>query len=174
MVIFANVTIATMKCVEFVPFLLTEVADIFSIRIDGDKISEVEKFFILFKDSTDPFLKDDLTRIINGLSQIANNGALERFFRNEGIMVDRVVAIPLYIRSRDHSKHGTLRLYCIRVSDKLLIVGGGGLKTTRTPEEDPVLSFHVKTLQSIDKRLEELENGINLNDTLFNLTIEID
>ena len=163
-----------MRKVEFVPFLLTDVTDIFSIRIDGDKISEVDKFFIMFKDTADPVLKDDLTRIINGLSQIANNGALERFFRNEGGINDRVVAIPIYIVPRDRKKHGTLRLYCIRVSDKLLIVGGGGLKTTRTTEEDKNLSSHIKTLQSIDRRLEELDRGINLNDSLYNITVEID
>lgn len=163
-----------MRKVEFVPFLLTEETDIFSIKIDGDSMSEVSKFFVMFKDTTDPFLKDDLNKIINGLSQIAENGALERFFRNEGSVNDRVVAIPLYIVPRNHSEHGTLRLYCIRVSDKLLIVGGGGLKTTRTPEEDPILASHVKTLQSIDQKLAEFGEGIDLNDSLFNLTVEID
>lgn len=163
-----------MKNVEFVPFLLTEATDIFSIRIDGDKISEVDKFFIMFKDTNDPFLKDDLARIVNGLSEIANNGALERFFRNEGRITDRVTAIPLYIVPRNQSKHGTLRLYCIRISDKLLIVGGGGLKMTRTPQEDKVLSNHIKTLQSIDRVLSEVASKINLNDSLYNLTIEID
>ena len=163
-----------MKKIEFVPFLLTEVTDIFSIRIDGDRLSEVQKFLVMFKDTSDPVLQDDMSKILTGLSEIANNGALERFFRYEGKMNDRVVAMPLYIVPRDHSKHGTLRLYCIRVSDKLLIVGGGGLKTTQTPEEDPVLSSHVETLLSIDKRLNEFGEGMNINDMLFNLTVEID
>lgn len=163
-----------MRKVEFVPFLLTDVTDIFSIRIDDDKMTEVDKFFILFKDTTSPVLKDDLTRIVTGLSQIAENGALERYFRNEGGLKDRVVAIPLYIVSRNHSKNGTLRLYCIRISDKLLIIGGGGLKTTRTTEEDPVLTAHVRTLQAIDCRLAELETRKALQSDLFNLTIMID
>ena len=165
---------ATMRKVEFVPFLLTEVTDIFSIRIDGDKMAEINKFLIMFKDTTDPYLKDDMTKIVTGLSEIANNGALERFFRNEGKMNDRVVAIPLYIVPRNHSKHGTLRLYCLGISDKLFLVGGGGLKTTQTPEEDPILSSHINTLQSIDNRLKVLGEDVNLNDSLFNLTVEID
>ena len=96
-----------MKKIEFVPFLLTEVTDIFSIRIDGDRLSEVQKFLVMFKDTSDPVLQDDMAKILTGLSEIANNGALERFFRFEGKMSDRVVAIPLYIVPRDHSKHGT-------------------------------------------------------------------
>ena len=163
-----------MRKVEFVPFLLTDVTDIFSIRIDGDRLSEVEKFLIMFKDTASPVLKDDLDRIINGLSQIAENGALERFFRNEGGINDRVVAIPLYILPRNHAENGTLRLYCIRISDKLLIVGGGGLKTTHTTEEDPILSAHVRTLQSIDKKLAELESIKDVHDEVFNLTVTID
>ena len=102
--------VRAMRKVEFVPFLLTDVTDIFSIRIDCDRLSEVEKFLIMFKDTANPVLKDDLDRIINGLSQIAENGALERFFRNEGRINDRVVAIPLYILPRNHAENGTLRL----------------------------------------------------------------
>ena len=45
-----------MKKIEFVPFLLTEVTDIFSIRIDGDRLSEVQKFLVMFKDTSDPVL----------------------------------------------------------------------------------------------------------------------
>ena len=80
-----------MKKIEFVPFLLTEVTDIFSIRIDGDRLSEVQKFLVMFKDTS-----------------------------------------------------------------------------------DPVLSSHIETLQSIDKRLNELGEKGNINDMLFNLTVEID
>ena len=32
-----------------------------------------------------------------------------------------------------------LRLYCLRISDQILILGNGGVKTTRTYEEDPKL-----------------------------------
>ena len=55
-----------------------------------------------------------------------------------------------------------------------MIVGGGGLKTTRAPEEDMILDKHVRDLQLIDNQLGELGENINLNDALFNLTVEID
>ena len=83
--------------------------------------------------------------------------------------------MPLLIKPRDKSKHGTLRLYCIRISDRLLIVGGGGLKVTDTYQEDEMMAKHVSTLQAIDSRLAEVEkSGHDLHKELFNIVIEID
>lgn len=49
-----------MSKVEFVPFLLTETTDIFSIRINGDRMTELEKFLIMFKDSENKYVQSDL------------------------------------------------------------------------------------------------------------------
>ena len=114
-----------MKTIEFVPLLLTEATDIFTIRSIGHKDTEFRKFLILFKESKDPFLKEDMDRILTAIEKISQNGALENYFRIEGKITDRVCAIPLLVKPRDKSKHGTLRLYCIRISDTLLIIGGG-------------------------------------------------
>ena len=95
--------------------------------------------------------------------------------RNQCFDQKGVCALPLYSTIRDKKKHGTLRLYCIRISDNLLIVGGGGIKATRTYEEDEVLSEKVKTLQLIDRELAKLEdNGTDLNKGLYNITLQID
>ncbi len=57
----------------------------------------------------------------------------------------------------------------------MLIVGGGGIKTTQTYNEDENLSKHVQTLQSIDKELTKLENkGTDISKEIYNLTIQID
>ena len=49
-----------MQKVEFVPLMLTENSDIYSIRVNDDKDSEFRKFIVLFKDSEDTYLRDDL------------------------------------------------------------------------------------------------------------------
>lgn len=79
------------------------------------------------------------------------------------------------IRPRDKTKHGTLRLYCIRISDKLLIIGNGGKKTTSSYEEDADLSEAVAILQSIDKQLSIKESeGTNIESNIQNITVYID
>lgn len=68
-------------------------------------------------------------------------------------MNDHVVALPI--------ERGKLRLYCLRMSDSVLIVGNGGVKNTKTYDEDADLSGYVITLQKLDALLKEaVQNGI--------------
>lgn len=50
-----------------------------------------------------------------------------------------------------------LRLYCLRISDQILIVGNGGIKDTQTYEESTELSGYVMDLQAFDKMLAEAQ-----------------
>ena len=86
------------------------------------------------------------------MAKIVEVGALERFFRNEGRMKDNLCALSIDSRR--------LRLYCLRLSDQILIVGNGGAKNTRTYEEDDELSGYVMDLQKFDALLaQELKTG---------------
>lgn len=161
--------------IEFSPVNLRGIADIYSIRIGEDRDNEFRKFLILFKSETDKYLQDDFYRIAEAINEISEKGALERFFRPEGKYADRVYAVPKEILRRDKTKHGTLRLYCLRISDKLLIIGGGGEKTTDSYEQDPILSEAVETLQAVDYELSQLEDaGKSVEDDIQNITIYID
>ena len=64
-------------------------------------------------------------------------------------MRDRVAALPI--------QTSKLRLYCLRLSDSVLIVGNGGEKNTKTYEEDTELSGYVITLQKLDELLKSAE-----------------
>ena len=105
----------------------------------------MEKFYSKFKESSE--YNEDFERIINVMLGMLDKGALERFFRYEGKMNDRVVALPL-LRSK-------LRLYCLRLSDKIIVVGNGGIKSTRTYEESDELRGYVLSLQQLDKLLRD-------------------
>lgn len=53
-----------------------------------------------------------------------------------------------------------LRLYCLRLSDRILILGNGGVKNTKTYEESKELSGYVLTLQNFDRLIKEgVSNG---------------
>ncbi len=115
----------------------------FSICFDESEESEFEKFLNEFKDNAT--YNKDFNVILLALSKIIDKGALERFFRNEGRMNDNVKALAIDSRK--------LRLYCLRISDQILILGNGGVKTTRTYQEDSKLSGYVMDLQTFDKVL---------------------
>lgn len=131
-------TTATLKTIE-----QNDNVGMFSICFDGSELSEFEKFLNEFKDNAT--YNKDFNVILLALSKIIDKGALERFFRNEGKMNDNVKALAI-----DSHK---LRLYCLRISDQILILGNGGIKTTRTYQEDSKLSGYVMDLQTFDKVL---------------------
>ena len=123
----------------------------FSICFDGNSESEFEKFLLEFKDNAT--YNKDFNAILLALSKIIDKGALERFFRIEGRMNDHVSALSIDSRK--------LRLYCLRISDQILILGNGGVKLSRTYQEDEKLSGYVMNLQTFDKvLLKAQENGI--------------
>ena len=122
---------------------------LFSICFDGSDESEFEKFIAKFKDNA--VYNKDYNAIVFALTKIIANGALERLFRIEGKINDNVAALSLDSRK--------LRLYCLRMSDKILILGNGGAKRTRTYQEDDELSGYVMDLQKFDKALIEAQKN---------------
>ena len=68
-------------------------------------------------------------------------------------MRDHVSALPVFKNS--------LRLYCLRMSDSVLIVGNGGVKNTKTYEESEDLNGYVISLQKLDALLKaDIKNGV--------------
>lgn len=135
---------ATLKTIE-----QNDNVSLYSICFDGNNESEYEKFLQKFKDNAT--LNSDFQIILLALEKIIDKGALERFFRIEGRMSDRVAALSIDSRK--------LRLYCLRISDQILIVGNGGVKTTRTYQEDEILSGYVLDLQKFDELLVQAQKN---------------
>ena len=126
------------------------VVTMYTLQFSGDDLSEFDKFVQRFKGLAE--LKRDYQIILYALSKIANNGALERYFRPEGKMNDHVCALPV--------DSGVLRLYCLRITDRILIIGNGGVKTTQTYEESAELLGYVMDLQKFDSLIRnEVANG---------------
>ncbi len=118
---------------------------LYSIQFTTEDNSEYQRFYNKFIE--DAKLNRDLLRIVEILGKIADGGALERLFRPEGKMKDSVVALPVL--------SSKLRLYCLRLSNGILILGNGGVKNSRTYEEDDSLRGYVLTLQKFEELLKE-------------------
>ncbi|MCQ2084449.1 MAG: hypothetical protein MJY58_08175 [Bacteroidaceae bacterium] len=139
----------------------TDNCTIYTLKFQDESQTEFERFYSKFKD--DAVYSPDLMHIVAFINKIAQNGAFERLFRPEGKMTDHVVALPV-INSK-------LRLYCLRLSDKLLILGNGGIKNSRTYNEDNTLRGYVITLQNFERLLkEEQQKGLV---TITEKTIDI-
>lgn len=86
---------------------------LYLVRNDDQEQSEFEKFIDSYSTSN----QRDMQVILTWLDRIRNEGAFERRFRPEG---KGTSAIPV--------EAAKLRLYCIRLTDNILILGGGGKK----------------------------------------------
>ena len=64
---------------------------------------------------------------------------MERYFRPEGKYSDGVGVIPIDIGNR-------LRLYCLRLSDKILIFGNGSIKDSDSWQNSDTLANYVEML----------------------------
>ena len=124
---------------------------IYSPKYDGERQTEFEKFM---SDNVSPphqQIKKDFDAIIAVIQKMVDDcGARENLFRPEG---KNIKAIPLCIEQRRGRGVGTLRLYGIRISDKILVIGNGGIKRVKKYEDDPVLLDIVDKLRSIEHQI---------------------
>ena len=122
----------------------------YTIQFLTDDKSEFEKFISKFRQDAE--LNPDFQTIMRFVEQILSNGALERYFQPEGKMNDSVVALPVLTSK--------LRLYCLRLTDRILILGNGGIKKSRTYQENDTLQGYVMDLQKFERLLkQEVRSG---------------
>jgi len=129
----------------------SEQVSLYSISFAKDRTTEFERFLIKFEEEAS--LNEDYQKILFALSIILDKGALERYFRPEGNMDDNLCALPI--------ESGRIRLFCLRISDEILIIGNGDRKRTNTYEQDARLLGYAMDLQKFDRLLrKDIEDGI--------------
>ena len=118
----------------------------YSIRLEDEELTELERFFEKFPIGCE--YDDEIDVIVAWLDKIAESGALERYFRPEGRYGDGVGVIPIDVGNK-------VRLYCLRLSDKILVFGNGGVKDTPTWEESEELQLKllIDTSRFISSRI---------------------
>ena len=114
-----------------------EKVNFYSIRLAGEELTELEAFFEKFPEGCE--YDDDIDVIISWIDKIAERGALEHYFRPEGNYGDGVGVIPIEVGNK-------IRLYCLRLSDKILVFGNGGVKDSKSWQESETLAPYVKLL----------------------------
>lgn len=129
-------------------------ATFYAVRFTDQSESEFDKFFNLF--SSQPIYNADMHTLAYWMDKIGKDGALERFLRPEGRR--NLKALPI--------SFSLLRLYCYKIGDSFLLFAGGGRKSTRTYQADPILNAQVQIVRVTgNKILRYLESGkIVIND----------
>ncbi len=118
----------------------------YSFTYTDKNVSEFDEFYGKYEIGE---YEEDLDLITGYFDKIGKIGALERYFRIEG---GNLGALPI-----DGSE---LRLYVYRLTNGIVILGNGGVKQTRTYQEDPILNSHAENLRSVGNILSsKVRNG---------------
>lgn len=127
---------------KIVPVFLKDAGSIYTIQFEGETLTEFDKFL---GDSRVKRQAASLKRLASKLDEMASEyGFVSDLFKEEeGSRRDYVVALS----------EGKIRLYCLLIQDTLIIVGNGGVKKTRTYQEDPHLNTSVEDMQRVNDQL---------------------
>lgn len=128
-----------------------EVVNFYSIFLEDKEQSELEDF--LNKFPLGCAYDDEVDVIISWIDKIAERGALERYFRPEGFYGDGVGVIPIDVGNK-------IRLYCLRLTNQILIFGNGGIKDVARWEDSKKLASFVRILIDTSRFImSRLKNG---------------
>lgn len=122
----------------------------YSNHLDDEELTELERFFEKFPEGCE--YDEEVDVILSWMDKIAERGALERYFRPEGRYGDGVGVIPIDVGNK-------LRLYCLRLSDKILVFGNGGVKDAQRWEDSPTLAPYVELLMDTSRFLSSREKN---------------
>lgn len=123
----------------------------YTIRYDDSELSETDKFIKRFLEEETVY-KDDLDDIVNWINEIGIRGLKYINLRAE----NDAYALPPYTESSN------LRLFCIKITNSIILLGNGGIKSSQTVQESDDLSMKFHDINRFSKSINEAIRSGNL------------
>jgi len=118
----------------------------YSLTVNDEEKSLFEMFVDTYNHSD---RHDDFVNINRILGEMGNlHGARSRYFRSE----NEAQALPTFEVT---NPKGVLRLYCTVLSENVVILFNGGIKTTQKAQDCPNVSAHFRLAIGFSKKLNE-------------------
>jgi hypothetical protein len=141
------------NCYIIEEFVTREKVTFYTFRHEDSELSETDKFFERFQGTSaianDKKYLEDFNDIVALIDEIGRKGAFKKYFRDEG----KVEALPSEFRKYIGDK---LRLFCIRLSDSIVILGNGGIKSSLKTQNSPDLSTKFYLMGTIADAINQL------------------
>ncbi|MEM8525090.1 MAG: hypothetical protein AAGG68_10620 [Bacteroidota bacterium] len=139
---------------EFVEF---SKVNYYTVRLEYDdhieEDSEMDKFLKKFENVPSE-TKEEFDDLLALIENIGNRGAYERYFRFE----DRANALPKSFTKNTKERvffvETSIRLYCIRLSDRIVILINGDVKTAQKVQDCPNVLPHFRLANKIARKLD--------------------
>jgi len=124
---------------------------LYSIVKEESELNEASKFLINQRNTDSA----DFQRLKERLDNIkSRHGARVNFFKHEGTESDLVYALHAGARKRGYLELNHFRWYCIRLSERCLILGNGGIKHVRKTQDDKFLIEKEYDMRWVDRVIE--------------------
>lgn len=156
---------------EIVTFKEFEYVTYYTVHFDGKRLSEADEFFTLLETLEEPY-RESADHLVIWLNEIGDKYAADiEFFRAER----EAMALPPPAEiMKDDNRVDAIRLYCYWVSETIVILFNGGVKTERDPLHCPNVKSHFHNAVRWSKQLKDI--GVKFREkTITNrsqLTIE--
>ncbi|MBC3789405.1 hypothetical protein [Spirosoma utsteinense] len=140
-------------------FKMFERVAYYTLQVEGKEQSETDSFFTRFEQE-EP-LAPDLNLLVAWIQEIGQRrGARARYFRFENAA--SALPPPARIMAELGNDYCQFRLYCIRLSDEVVILANGGRKVSQTVQKSPELMTHFRFANKIALQLTELTQSGDL------------
>lgn len=129
--------------------VLYEKVRYYSILFEGERVTEYEKFILNHVSNQN--IKDEFFDLLHWITYHLGErfGAQKKYFRHEGA----AEALPPNAQFLDLDYAENLRLYCCRISDHVVILFNGGIKTKgiNNPQDCEVVKPHFENANKLTR-----------------------
>ncbi len=156
---------------EKIDDISTEVTEFYTVRLNNNHLTEME----LFEENEFPEHLKELETLYSVIDQMRSRGAKSHYFKPEkgANALPKVCQEIITANKKDYG----LRLYCIRLTDNVVVLLNGEIKTKLDPIQCPNVQRHfdnaIKIARKLDRLLNEDEVSYEKPDCLLNLEFEI-
>jgi len=144
------------KLVKIVP-LSTPILGYYTVELGGveiSKISEFEKFDEQVIKFVHPQHQYEINWLFTVIEKMGLSGAKPYYFKNEGEF-EYIPKIPTEVVLAADSEDYGLRLYCIYLSSRIVILLNGGIKTRLNPLDCLNVSVHFKRCKQLALKIKK-------------------
>lgn len=141
----------------------TDKVTYYSVRFLDKEITEFEEFVL--KHAQQPSIQDEWADLMLWMEERLGrrSGALKHLFRHEG----KADGLPPSAQYLDIDYEQNIRLYCLRISDHVVVLFNGGIKTEHKAQDCPTVKPHFINAQyfaaTITKAMSGRDREISLS-----------
>ena len=123
----------------------------YTFRFENEAEAETGKFFDNFE--TNAYYQEEISEIANLIKSIGSRGAEKRYFRTENAAYAFPPELSIKFVEFEITDENTLRLFCVWVSESIVILCNGGVKKSQKIKKNSPLEYAFRFANSMSMQI---------------------